>query len=143
MILINVKITTALEICFGIMQNLFVRSPPKSCRKFFVPSCFSETFPLKVFDHIVSARFHCLLALMFYVLSSIFVQKVLLDRHRNIHARGFIEKRKKREMYFNGSDIACGIPDCRFTVVKQRHHHCKICSWACSSVSSMIDGLVG
>ena len=63
------------------------------------------------------------------------LQKVLLERHRNIHARGFIEKRKKRDMYFNGSDAACGVAGCRFSMVKQRHHHCKLCGWACSSVS--------
>ena len=66
------------------------------------------------------------------------LQKILLERHRNIHARGFIEKRKKRDMYFNGSDAACGVIGCRFSVVKQRHHHCKLCGWACSSVCFLL-----
>jgi len=77
----------------------------------------------------MKSHFHC------HLCDFVTFKKVLLERHRNIHARGFIEKRKKRDMYFNGSDAACGVTGCRFSIVKQRHHHCKLCGWACSSVS--------
>eukprot|EP00794_Sanderia_malayensis_P020328 gene20328-22327_t len=75
------------------------------------------------------SHFHCNLC------EFITNKKNLLERHQNIHARGFHEKRKQREMYFtgHGATAQCGVPECRFTALKQKHFHCKFCGWAGSS----------